>query len=293
MDGGADYFRGTCHYAKLLKKSELPESNRYFLEINGANSSADVYVNGAKKAHHDGGYSTWRVDITEDLSEDALLVIEVDNAPNSEVYPQVADFTFYGGIYRDVNVICVNESHFDLEYYGGKGLIVTPEINGADARGEGGENGQNHKGLVTIDRKYKKDSFYAYKAWLSDEPFVHICGKRYVDRVEAVTKVTVYSNQPSVELFANGKSLGVKEAADHFFYFDVPNEGETKLLAVAGECKDESFIQKVEKFNEAYRLVEQGAVLNWFDITEKEGYCSLNTKIGDIMGTLRGKSLLP
>ena len=133
MDGGADYFRGTCHYAKLLKKSELPESNRYFLEINGANSSADVYVNGAKKAHHDGGYSTWRVDITEDLSEDALLVIEVDNAPNSEVYPQVADFTFYGGIYRDVNVICVNESHFDLEYYGGKGLIVTPEINGADA----------------------------------------------------------------------------------------------------------------------------------------------------------------
>ena len=160
---------------------------------------------------------------------------------------------------------------------------------GADARGEGGENGQNHKGLVTIDRKYKKDSFYAYKAWLSDEPFVHICGKRYVDRVEAVTKVTVYSNQPSVELFANGKSLGVKEAADHFFYFDVPNEGETKLLAVAGECKDESFIQKVEKFNEAYRLVEQGAVLNWFDITEKEGYCSLNTKISDIMGTLRGK----
>ena len=160
---------------------------------------------------------------------------------------------------------------------------------GADARGEGGENGQNHKGLVTIDRKYKKDAFYAYKAWLSDEPFVHICGKRYVDRVEAVTKVTVYSNKPRVELFANGKSLCVKEAADHFFYFDVPNEGETKLLAVAGECKDESFIQKVEKFNEAYRLVEQGVVLNWFDITEKEGYCTLNTKISDIMGTLRGK----
>ena len=60
---------------------------------------------------------------------------------------------------------------------------------GADARNEGGENGQNHKGLVTFDRKYKKDSFYAYKAWLSDEPFVHLCGKRYVDRVEDTTKV--------------------------------------------------------------------------------------------------------
>ena len=64
---------------------------------------------------------------------------------------------------------------------------------------------------MTFDRKYKKDAFYAYKAWLSDEPFVHICGKRYVDRVENVTKVTVYSNQKTVELFANGESLGKKK----------------------------------------------------------------------------------
>ena len=64
---------------------------------------------------------------------------------------------------------------------------------GADARNEGGENGQNHKGLVTFDRKYKKDAFYAYKAWLSEKPFVHICGKRYVNRMEPVTKVTAVS----------------------------------------------------------------------------------------------------
>jgi beta-galactosidase len=160
---------------------------------------------------------------------------------------------------------------------------------GADARGEGGENGQNHKGLVTIDRKYKKDAFYAYKAWLSDEPFVHLCGKRYINRVEEVTKVTVYSNLPCVELFANGVSLGKIEAKDHFFYFDVPNAGLTKLTAVAGDCKDESIIKKVDKFDESYRLVEKNAVLNWFDITEREGYCSLNTTISDIMGTLRGK----
>ena len=160
---------------------------------------------------------------------------------------------------------------------------------GADARAEGGENGQNHKGLVTFDRKYKKDSFYAYKAWLSDEPFVHLCGKRYIDRVEDVTKVTVYSNQPSVELFANGESLGVKEAADHFFYFEVPNAGETTLVAVAGDCRDESVIRKVDTFNESYRLVEKNAVLNWFDITEKEGYFCLNDKMGEIMSTLGGK----
>ena len=160
---------------------------------------------------------------------------------------------------------------------------------GADARAEGGENGQNHKGLITIDRKYKKDAFYAYKAWLNPEPMIHICGKRYIDRVEDVTKVTVYSNLPEVELFANGVSLGKKTAEDHFFYFDVPNQGETKLEAVAGDLRDESIIRKVDTMNPDYILREQGAVLNWFDITEVEGRFSLNSKLGEIFKTLRGK----
>ena len=108
---------------------------------------------------------------------------------------------------------------------------------------------------------------------------VWITGKRYVDRVEDVTKVTVYSNQPAVELFANGESLGVKEAEDHFFYFDVPNVGTTYLVAKAGELTDESVINKVSEPNPAYRLVEKGAVLNWWDITEVEGYADLNTKL--------------
>ena len=93
-----------------------------------------------------------------------------------------------------------------------------------------------------------------------------------------------------MELFANGQSLGVKEAADHFFYFDVPNVGETTLVAVAGECRDESTLRKVEEFNEDYRLKEKGAILNWFDITEKEGYYSRNDKMGDIMQSVLGKA---
>ncbi|MDD6144123.1 MAG: glycoside hydrolase family 2 TIM barrel-domain containing protein [bacterium] len=164
---------------------------------------------------------------------------------------------------------------------------------GADNRAEGGENGQNHKGLMTFDRKYKKDSFYAYKAWLNPEPMVHICRKRYVDRVEDVTKVTVYSNQPEVELFANGESLGVqKNNGLPFFYFDVPNTAaSTKLHAVAGECTDDSLIRKVETFNESYRLKEKGAILNWFDITAPEGYFSLNDKLSDIMASPEGMAL--
>ena len=634
QDGGNDYFRGTCCYTKTLSKAELPVADRYFLELRGANSSADVYVNGKHLAHHDGGYSTWRVDITDKMQDQTLLAITVDNSPNETVYPQMADFTFYGGLYRSVNLICVPESHFDLGFYGGPGIHVTPAVEGsnakvdvdvrltnlkpgqtlrytvydasetvisqaesgeahaqlfienvhlwngrkdpylycceaelveggevidavrtrfgcrtfkidpnegfilngqsyplrgvsrhqdrwgvgnallpehhdedidlimevgattirlahyqhdqyfydlcdekglviwaeipyiskhmpggrentisqmnelveqnynhpsivvwglsneisiggsdddlldnhrilndlcheldktrlttiaavsmckmddpylqipdvvsynhyfgwyggetsmngpwfdkfhathpnipigcseygcealnwhtsdprqgdyteeyqsyyheelirqlfsrkymwathvwnmfdfgADARAEGGENGQNHKGLVTFDRKYKKDSFYAYKAWLSDEPFVHLCSKRYVDRVEDVTKVTVYSNLPEVELFANGVSLGKKAAEDHFFYFDVPNVGETSLKAVAGDCTDESTIRKVDAFNEDYRLKEEGAILNWFDIEEKPGRLSLNSKMSDVISTFRGKLL--
>ena len=120
---------------------------------------------------------------------------------------------------------------------------------------------------------------------------MHLCGKRYIDRVEDVTKVTVYSNQPEVELFANGVSLGKKTAADHFFYFDVPNAGETELVAVANGLQDTSRIRKVDTFNEAYRLKEKNAILNWFDITEVEGHFSLNDKIGEILQTLQGKLL--
>ena len=162
----------------------------------------------------------------------------------------------------------------------------------ADARNEGGENGMNHKGLVTFDRKYRKDAFYAYKAWLSGEPFVHIGGKRYVDRVENPTRVTVYSNQPCVELFANGESLGKKEAADHFFRFDVPNGGETRLTAVAGDCRDESFIRHVDTPNPAYVFEEEGAILSWQEISEPEGFYSVNDTIGDISRTAEGEKLL-
>ena len=100
----------------------------------------------------------------------------------------------------------------------------------ADARDEGGCKGMNNKGLVTFDRKYKKDSFYAYKAWLSDEPFVHLCSKNYVERDEDVTTVKVYSNLPEVELFVNGESVGKQTAEDHFFTFEVKNVGSPSCI---------------------------------------------------------------
>ena len=163
----------------------------------------------------------------------------------------------------------------------------------ADARAEGGENGMNHKGLVSFDRKYKKDAFYAYKAWLSKDPFVHICGKKYVDRVEDVTKVTVYSNLPEVELYVNGEVVEKQTKGEYpFFYFHIKNEGQSLITARAGECQDEAVIRKVDVFNEDYRMKEEGEVLNWFEITAPAGYYSINDSIGDIMKSVKGTLLL-
>ena len=133
QDGGNDYFRGSCLYVKTLNRAELPTADLYYLELRGANSSADVFVNGKALAHHDGGYSTWRVDITEHLTDNTEIAVVVDNAPNDTVYPQMADFTFYGGLYRGVNIVAVNRAHFDLDYYGGNGLKITPTVEGKDA----------------------------------------------------------------------------------------------------------------------------------------------------------------
>ncbi|HHU84145.1 MAG TPA: glycoside hydrolase family 2 protein [Clostridiales bacterium] len=160
----------------------------------------------------------------------------------------------------------------------------------ADSRAEGGENGMNHKGLVTFDRKYKKDSFYAYKAWLSDEPVLHICGKRYVYRTDDICKISVYSNLPEVELFVNGESVGKQNKGEYpFFTFEIKNIGKTEITAKAGDLIDVANIEKVDTFFEDYRMKDANAIINWFEIETPPGYYSINDTIGDIMQTFRGK----
>ena len=129
QDGGNDYWRGTACYAKSFARPEAPENSRVYLEVNGAAMTAEVFINGQKKCRHEGGYSTFRVDLTDDLQAENLLCITVDNSENDRVYPQKADFTFYGGLYRDVNLVIVPESHFELEKDGTPGIKVTPEVN--------------------------------------------------------------------------------------------------------------------------------------------------------------------
>ncbi len=627
QDGGNDYWRGTATYSKLFAKPELKDGERCFIEFCGAAMTADVILNGDHLAHHEGGYSTFRVDLTEALEEDNLLVVSVDNSANDRVYPQMADFTFYGGIYRDVKLIVVPAEHFELLKDGTPGIKVTPEVrlrerdayvavetwsnggsevwleiptehgkefrkaeignghtytniilknvhlwdgvndphlytvtaklvkngevvdeisarfgcrefhidpekgfflngrsyplrgvsrhqdriglgsaltlkeheedmavvrelgantlrlahyqhaqefydlcdengiivwaeipyiskhmtNGkanalaqmkelitqcynhpsivcwglsneitasgtvteellqdhrelnelcheldstrptvmahafmlekdsplipiadiasynlyfgwylgeltqneqffdeyhatypdrvigfseygadantafhssqpekgdyteeyqcvyhehilklieerpylwathvwnlfdfaADGRDEGGKKGENQKGLVEFDHKTKKDAFYLYKAAWSKEPFVHLCGKRYVDRVEEKTEIKVYSNCESVTLCVDGRKLETKSGRT-VFPFTVPLTGEHKIEAVSGECRDSMTVRRVNTPNSSY-LFRKQAVINWFDAADYDPSCY---SIKDTMGAL-------
>ncbi len=134
---------------------------------------------------------------------------------------------------------------------------------GADNRSDGGKPGQNQKGLVTFDRTTKKDAFYIYKAYLSKEPFVHVCGRRYVDRAEAETEIKVYSNQSAVSLLVDGKPFA-KQAGDKVFRFRVPLTGEHRITAVSGDLTDTITVRKADAPNPDYRK-PGSAIVNWFD----------------------------
>lgn len=632
QDGGNDYHRGTCWYVKKFAKPEKNETDKAYLEFCGAAMTAEIYLNGEKISRHEGGYSTFRVEITERLEEENTLVVSVDNSNNTTVYPQTADFTFYGGLYRDVNLIIVPETHFELAYCGSQGIKVTPVVNleekkavvtveawvcgdadmvtfevnqekinasledgrakaefvienvhlwdgvddpylytakafmengdivstrfgcrkyyidpqkgfflnghpyllrgvsrhqdfkgvgnaltiehhkkdmeiikeigattlrlahyqhaqefydlcdenglivwaeipyitmhmkngrantlsqmeelvvqnynhpsiicwglsneitaasavdddllenhrllnnlchrldstrlttmanvfmletdspileipdinsynlyfgwylgeleqndeffdeyhekypdrvigfseygadanpqyqaavpekgdytesyqavyhehilqmiekrpwlwathvwnlfdfAADGRDEGGKHGENQKGLVTIDRKTKKDAFYLYKAaWNKKEPFVHLCGKRYVDRTEDVTEVKVYSNQSKITLVVDGKEFET-QTGKTIFKFNVPISGEHKITAIADSCTDSITVKKVEEENQDYIFIKRSSVTNWFDADELDPECfSINDKLAEIKANPKAGAII-
>ena len=135
QDGGNDYYRGTCHYTKTLTAPEVPAGGRAVLQFDGVAMTAVVSLNGEKLAEHKGGYSTFRVDITDALRpSNNILTVTVDNSDNDTVYPQKADFTFYGGIYRDVTLHIVPAAHFALAANGAVPVKVTPIVTDLAAR---------------------------------------------------------------------------------------------------------------------------------------------------------------
>ena len=163
----------------------------------------------------------------------------------------------------------------------------------ADGRDEGGKHGENQKGLVTIDRKTKKDAFYLYKAaWNKTEKFVHLCGSRYVDRTEDVTEIKVYSNQPEVTLLVDGKEFAT-QTGKTIFTFRVPITGTHKITAKADSCEDTITIKKVAEENPSYTFIKRAPVTNWFDADELDPECfSINDKLADIKANPKAGAII-
>lgn len=138
MDGSGEYDRGCYSYTRQLPCLPLREGERVFVEVLAASLSCRVLVNGKETGYHEGGYSSFTSDITDALlpcdpgaPRSNTLTLEVSNEIRSGIYPQMADFTFYGGLYRGVNLLLLPPTHFDVSFHGACGLAITPEVTDA------------------------------------------------------------------------------------------------------------------------------------------------------------------
>ncbi len=243
QDGGNDYWRGTCVYEKSFNAPEFTDEERVYLEFNGVNASARVVLNGKEVMSHDGGYSTFRADITDHIKKTNHLLCEVDNSVNDRVYPQKADFTFYGGIYRDVKLIVVNKHHFDMDYYGGKGLAVCPEVGGEDAAVwvRTYHNAENGRVVITlrdaegrvVGRGIDNDETIVIskvRLWNGiDDPYLYSCEAvltvdgRETDRVSCNFGCRSFRIDAEHGFFLNGKSYPLRGVCRHQDWRDLGN----------------------------------------------------------------------
>ena len=235
QDGGNDYWRGTCIYRTHFAAPQFNSaSHQVWIQFDGVNASAHVVLNGSPVCNHDGGYSTFRANITELLRDENELTVEVDNSKNDRVYPQKADFTFYGGIYRDVSLMVVSKNHFTLDYFGGPGIRITPTVQGADASvqvttwhdGEGEVSIEllDAAGNTVATGKGPDITLTIFNAHLWNgvkDPYLYSCKARLVvngtveDETTTRFGVRSFKVDPKKGFFLNGKSYPLHGVSRH------------------------------------------------------------------------------
>lgn len=235
QDGGNDYWRGTCIYrTRFVAPQFSTASHQVWIQFDGVNASAHVVLNGSPVCNHDGGYSTFRANITELLRDENELTVEVDNSKNDHVYPQKADFTFYGGIYRDVSLMVVSKNHFTLDYFGGPGIRITPTVQGTDASvqvttwhdGEGEVSIEllDAAGNTVATGKGPDITLTIFNAHLWNgvkDPYLYSCKARLVvngtveDETTTRFGVRSFKVDPKKGFFLNGKSYPLHGVSRH------------------------------------------------------------------------------
>ena len=279
QDGGNDYFRGKCTYTKRFVR---PAGEKIFLELNGAAMRCVVMMNGEELARHDGGYSAFRVELTESLRDDNELVITADNADNTEVYPQKADFTFYGGLYRDVNLIVVPEEHFELVKDGTPGIKVTPvvdlEAKRANVTVETWHNGKSVEITVNGETKTveRTAEFVIENVHLWDglkDPYLYTATAKLPsgDEISARFGCRVFACDPEKGFFLNGRSYPLRGVSRHQ---DLKGKG--NALSHADHKADMAIIRELgantlrlahyQHAQEFYDLCDENGIVVWAEI---------------------------
>jgi beta-galactosidase len=128
QDGGGNYFRGDGWYRRHFRVEPAWAGRRVFLQFDGANRSAEVFLNGRRLGLHRGGFARFRFDATAaiDFAGDNVLAVRVNNGAADNLIPVSADFTFFGGLYRGVSLVATGRVHVDLLDYASPGVYVRP-----------------------------------------------------------------------------------------------------------------------------------------------------------------------
>ena len=279
QDGGNDYWRGTACYTKRFKAPKLEEGQRLFIEFNGAAMTAEVILNGKPLCRHEGGYSTFRAELTNALEADNTLTVQVDNGRNDRIYPQKADFTFYGGLYRDVNLIVVPEVHFELVVDGGPGIKVTPILNG-DTAEVTVETWQNADAPVTFtvdgqtiraqsENGHAKAVITLEKPRLwngTDDPFLYEARAALPSGDEISTRFGVRSIafDPEKGFFLNGRSYPLRGVCRH-----QDREGIGNALTIEHHREDMAFIREIGA--NTVRLAHYQHAQAFYDLCDENG----------------------
>ena len=296
QDGGNDYHRGTCWYVRELTAEELA-GEAVFLEINGAAMTADVYFNGKHLTHHEGGYSAFRVELTEERAEKNILAISVNNADNDTVYPQKADFTFYGGLYREVKLITVPKNHFELIKDGTPGIKVTPivdlEKKTASVTVETWQNAEQVSMTVNGETKtvpsvdgHAQAEFVIENVHLwdgVDDPYLYTAAAKLDngDEISARFGCRAYHCDPENGFFLNGRSYPLRGVSRHQ---DLKGKG--NALSYEDHKADMAIIREIgantlrlahyQHAQEFYDLCDENGIVVWAEIP----YITMHMKNG-------------